>query len=214
MFMKWPALLKSSLSWAALTFFAMAIALLLRTSLSEGDIGAIFMAAAVTVSMLVVLAPSYEPLYTSRQGKLESRSWQLHLLRNYLRSVTLVAHPLKINTDNAQTPNTSRIRLQELVQSLPGIYDTFLAKKWNGLIAAELVRLTQGRVMIKEFSDSLAATETFDTEALRRSVERVSRSNRQAEQKLKRMLGAENLEQFEEMANASHDQVSWVMYTN
>lgn len=202
---KWLTFLKSALAWASLAFFILAIALLLRTFLSDGDMGIVFMAAAVTISTLVTLALSYESLYTSRQGKLETRKEQLHLLHNYLKSVSLLIQALKTSIETGQQSDASHIHLTELVQSLSGIYDALLAKEQLGLIAGELVRLIENRVRIKELSDLLDTAETPDFRELLRIIERVSRTNLQAQEKLARMLGAESIEQFEEFANSSHD---------
>lgn len=211
---KWLVLLKSSLTWATLASLALAIALLLRTFLSGGDTSIVFMAAAVTISTLVTLALSYESLYTSRQGKLENKKEQLHLLHNYFKSVSLLTQALKTNIETAQQSDTTNTHLKELVQSLSGIYDALLSKEQLGLIAGELVRLIENRVRIKELSDMLVTAEASNFGELLRIIERINRTNRQAQEKLENMLGAESIEQFEEFANTSHDRPAQVARAN
>ncbi|HLB30059.1 MAG: hypothetical protein A3F74_00155 [Betaproteobacteria bacterium RIFCSPLOWO2_12_FULL_62_58] len=201
----WLTRLKGSLAWATFAFLLLAIALLVDTFLSKGDMGIIVMATAVTISTMVTLALSYESLQTSRQGILEARKEQLHLLHNYLKCVSLLTQTFKTNIEVSRQSEVSRIHLQELLQSLSAIYDALLAKEQLGLIAGELVRLIENRVRIKELSDALTSAEVPNFEEMLRIVERVSRANRQAEEKLERMLGAESLEQFEKFANPAGD---------
>lgn len=200
--MQWLVRIKAYLVWVTLGFLGLLVLLLVDTFLSEGDMALVFMSTAITISTLVTLTLSYEALYTSSHHALDARKGQLHLLRNYFRSAELLTQTLKSNLESGTDEGVSTVHLREFVQTLAGVYDALLAKEQMGMIAEELVRITENRVRVRELSDLLDA-ERPDPQSLMGVVERISRTNRIAEDKLQRLLDAKSAESFEKIARAS-----------